>query len=66
MNLHKYLDDLSQLKFTKNTRIVLLALYAVLMFVTISTKINTLIFIILFVIVPVSIYFLVKIIFPKQ
>jgi hypothetical protein len=50
----------------KNNRIMLLAIYAVIMFTTISSQINMTIFIILFLILPVSIYSLVKYIFPTQ
>lgn len=65
MNLHQYLDDLSNMQINKNTRIILLVLYALIMFSTIMSEINTLIFIVLFVIVPISVYAFVKIIFPK-
>jgi hypothetical protein len=65
LNLHQYLDDLSNMQINKNTRIILLVLYALIMFSTIMSEINTLIFIVLFVIVPISVYAFVKIIFPK-
>ena len=66
MDLHRYIEDLSHFKLNKQTRIVLFVLYAVIMFATIMSKINTLIFIILFVIVPITVYFFVKIIFPNK
>jgi 4-hydroxybenzoate polyprenyltransferase len=47
-------------------RVILLALYAVVMFSTIAWQINMLNFIALFVVAPVVIYFFVKKIFPKE
>jgi len=66
MNFKKTIDDLLQLKFDKNSRIILLLLYALVMLSAISNQINLTLFIILFLILPVSIYSFVKYIFPDQ
>jgi len=66
MNFKKTIDDLVQLKFDKNSRIILLLLYALIMLSAISNQINLTLFIILFLILPVSIYSFVKYIFPDQ
>lgn len=66
MNFKKTIDDLLQLKFDKNSRIILLLLYALIMLSAISNQINLTLFIILFLILPVSIYSFVKYIFPDQ
>jgi len=66
MNFKKIIDDILQLKFDKNSRIILLLLYALIMLSAISNQINLTLFIILFLILPVSIYSFVKYIFPDQ
>jgi len=66
MNFKKTIDDLLQLKFDKNSRIILLLLYALVMLSAISNQINLTLFIILFLILPVSIYSFVKYIFPDK
>lgn len=57
---------MKRIEFTQNNRIILLAVYAFVMFFTIINEINTVVFILLFVVVPVAIYFLVQSIFPKK
>jgi hypothetical protein len=66
MNLKKYTNDWLQLKFDRNSRIVLLLLYAIIMLTTISNQINVISFVILFLVLPVSIYYLVKYVFPNN
>lgn len=66
MDLKKYINDWSQFKFDKNSRKVLLIIYAIIMFSSISSEMNTIIFIILFVVLPISIYSFVKYIFPNK
>jgi len=53
-------------KLGKRTRIVLMIVYAVIMFTAIQTKISMITFIILFAVLPIIIYFYVKTIFPKM
>jgi hypothetical protein len=53
-------------KLEKRTRIIILIVYAVIMFTAIQTKISMITFIILFAVLPVVIYFYVKTIFPKN
>ena len=65
MKLSNFFENFSNMQINKTTKIILLVLYASVMFSTIMSEINTLTFILLFVIVPVAIYFLVKTIFPK-
>ena len=50
----------------KKSRIILLLIYAMIMFATIANEINTITFVILFVVAPISIYYFVKNIFPKE
>lgn len=66
MNYKKSINDLLQLKFDKNSRIILLLIYALVMLLTISNQINLTLFIILFLILPMSIYSFVKYILPDQ
>ena len=66
MDFRKIINDLLQLKFDKNSRIIALLLYALIMLSTISNQINMTMFIIVFLILPVSIYSFVKYIFPDQ
>jgi hypothetical protein len=47
-------------------RIILLLLYAIIMVVSITFQIDTIYFVLLFVIAPVVIYLFVKKIFPKN
>ena len=47
-------------------RIVLLLLYAIIMFLTISFEIDTPYFLLLFIVAPIVIYLFVKKIFPKN
>lgn len=66
MDFKKYINDWAQFKFDKNSRLLLLVIYAVIMISSISSQINTFVFIILFAILPISIYTFVKYIFPKE
>ena len=50
----------------KRTRIIIMIVYAVIMFTAIQTKISMITFIILFAVLPIVIYFYVKTIFPKN
>lgn len=53
-------------KLEKKTRIIILVIYAVIMFTAIQIKISLVTFIILFAVLPVIIFFYVKTIFPKN
>lgn len=53
-------------KLEKKTRIIILIIYAVIMFSAIQIKISLVTFIILFAVLPVIIFFYVKTIFPKN
>ena len=53
-------------KLEKRTRIVILIIYAVIMFSAIQIKISMITFIVLFAVLPIVIYFYVKTIFPKN
>ena len=53
-------------KLEKKTRIIIMIVYAVIMFTAIQTKISMITFIILFAVLPTVIYFYVKTIFPKK
>jgi len=66
MNFKKTINDWSQFKFDKNSRIIFLLIYALLMLSAISNHLNLTLFIILFLILPVSIYSFVNYIFPEQ
>ncbi|MEA3352965.1 MAG: hypothetical protein U9Q33_04000 [Campylobacterota bacterium] len=66
MNFEKYIKEWSSLKFDRNSRFVLLIVYGLIMFSTIASEINTVVFILLFVVIPAAIYFYVKKIFPKN
>ena len=60
MNLKK-LNNLD-----KRARIVIMIIYALIMFISIQIKIGIITFIILFAILPIVIYLYVKSIFPKN
>ncbi|MEA3554119.1 MAG: hypothetical protein U9R39_06955 [Campylobacterota bacterium] len=60
MDLNKYIKNWSKMNFDKNSRILFLVVYAVIMFSTIISGINIFVFIFLFVITPISIYFFIK------
>ncbi|MEA3289668.1 MAG: hypothetical protein U9Q04_05735 [Campylobacterota bacterium] len=66
MDFDRYIKEWSKLKFDRNSRLVLLVVYGVIMFSTIANEINTIVFILLFLVMPVAIYFFVKQIFPKE
>ena len=66
MNFDRYMKKWSKLKFDRNSRLILLVVYGVIMFSTISFEINTAVFILLFVAVPAAIFFFVKKVFPKK
>ena len=63
--ISKYIYDILNMKFNKNARIVLLAVYAAIMFSTIANEINIIVFVLLFAIIPVFTLFIVKQMFPK-
>ncbi len=65
MNINEAIKELSSKNINKKVRIILLIAYALIMFLTIQIKINTIVFILLFAVAPISIYFYVKAIFPK-
>ena len=50
----------------KRTRVIIMFIYAVVMFIVIQTKISIITFFILFAVVPTIIYFYIKTIFPKD
>jgi len=60
MNLKK-LNNLD-----KRARIIIMIIYALIMFISIQIKIGIITFIILFAILPIVIYLYVKSIFPKN
>jgi hypothetical protein len=47
-------------------RIVLLVLYAIIMFFSISPEIDTIYFLLFFIVTPMAVYLFVKKIFPKS
>lgn len=57
---------MKRIQFTQNNRIILLVVYAFVMFFSIINEIDTIVFIFLFVVAPIAIYFFVKKIFPKK
>ena len=65
LNLNESIKELLSKKINKKIKIILLIIYALIMFFTIQIKINTIVFILLFAVAPISIYFYVKTIFPK-
>lgn len=66
MDLNEYLSKLSSINLEKKTRIVLLIVYALIMFVAIQSQMNIITFILLFAVVPIGVYIYVKKIFPKE
>ena len=60
MNLEK-LNNLD-----KRSRIIVLLVYASIMFISIQSQIGLINFILLFAVLPIGIYFYVKKIFPKK
>lgn len=54
------------MNFNKDTKIIILLIYAILMFSTILNQVSLLLFFVLFVILPIGIYLFVKYIFPKD
>lgn len=62
MDLNKWIET----NINKKNKTILLIVYGLLMFITIYNEINTVVFILLFVVAPISIYFIVKKIFPKN
>lgn len=65
LNLSESIKELFSKKNNKKIKIILLVIYALIMFFTIQIQINTIGFILLFAVAPISIYFYVKTIFPK-
>ena len=66
MNFKKNIKDILELNFDKNSRIIVLLIYALVMLSAILNQINLTLFIILFLILPVSIYSFVKYVFPEK
>lgn len=66
MDINEYIKKISSINFDRRTRIIILAVYALIMFTTIQGEINTIIFILLFAVAPIAIYFFVKSIFPRK
>lgn len=66
MNLYEKLKNLLDKDFEKKTKIILMIVYGIIMFIAIQSQMNTIIFILLFAITPIAIYFYVKNIFPKN
>lgn len=66
MSINKYINKLSNIKLEKNHRIILMLIYAIIMFISIQTQMGLITFILLFVVAPISIYFYVKKLFPKK
>lgn len=66
MNINDYLDKFSSINLDKRARIALMFLYALIMFISIQSQMNTITFILLFAIVPLGIYIYVKKIFPEK
>lgn len=66
LDINEYIKKISSINFDKRTRIILLIIYALIMFTTIQSEINTIVFILLFAVVPIAIYFFVKSIFPTN
>lgn len=66
MNLYENLKNLLDKNFEKKTKIILMIIYAIIMFIAIQSQMNLIIFILLFAVVPIAIYFYVKSIFPKK
>lgn len=66
MDLYKKLKELSNKNFEKRTKVILMIVYAIIMFLAIQSQMNIIIFTLLFAVVPIAIYFYVKSIFPKN
>jgi len=66
LSINKYINKLSNIKLEKNHRIILMLIYAIIMFISIQTQMGLITFILLFVVAPISIYFYVKKLFPKK
>lgn len=66
MDINKYINSFSNIKLQKNHKILLMVVYAVIMFIAIQAQMNLISFILLFAVLPVGIYFFVRKIFPKE
>ena len=66
LDLYEKLKNLSDKNFEKKTKIILMIVYAIIMFTAIQSKMNIVVFIILFAVVPIAIYFYIRKIFPKE
>jgi uncharacterized membrane protein len=66
LSLYEKLKNLFDKNLEKKTKMILMIVYAVMMFSAIQSQINTIMFILLFAVLPIGIYFYVKSIFPKN
>lgn len=64
--MNEILQKFQNLKFEKNQRIILLLVYALIMFAAIQSQLGLISFILLFAIAPIGIYLFVLKIFPKK
>lgn len=64
--MNEILRKLQYIKLEKIQRIILLFVYALLMFIAIQSQLGLISFVILFAIAPIGIYLFVLKIFPKK
>ncbi|MEA2018579.1 MAG: hypothetical protein U9N59_09035 [Campylobacterota bacterium] len=64
MKLQEYLNNTLNSEFSRYSKIILMLIYAIIMFGSILNEINIFVFILLFAIAPLSIYYFTKKIFP--
>lgn len=64
--MNEIFKKLQNLKLEKNQRIILMVIYALLMFIAIQSQLGLISFVILFAIAPIGIYLFVLKIFPKK
>lgn len=62
MDINKF----TNIKLEKKHRIILMIIYALVMFISIQSQMGLISFILLFVVAPISIYIYVKKLFPKK
>lgn len=55
-----------KMNISKNNKSIILLIYAIIMFLTISSEVNLTLFFILFLVLPIAIYLFVKNIFPDN
>jgi hypothetical protein len=66
LDINGFINKLSNIKLEKKHKMILMLVYALIMFVSIQSQINLVTFILLFAVIPIGIYFYVKKIFPKK